>query len=83
MPFDGLYPEAPSPTLVRGKIANTPANSAASLFVILPSFHPAKRWGPVAWAPHGTTMPQTGADCLVGFDDANVPWLLSFVGPWS
>lgn len=84
MPLDHLYSEPTPPSLVRAKIANTPANAAARLWITIPTYtDPTAKWGPVTWSPHGNTMPQAGADCLVGFDDAGVPWLLSFVGGWS
>lgn len=84
MPVNLLYQEPPGPGLVRAKIANTPANANALLWVTIPTYtDPSQRWGPLTWSPHGNTMPQRGADCLVGFDDAGVPWLLAFSGGWS
>jgi hypothetical protein len=38
-------------SILRGKIANTPASDTADLWVTVPSFHHAERWGPCPFAP--------------------------------
>ena len=64
-------------SVVRGKVVNKPANKDADLFVTIPSFDGGRQqWGPCAWAP-STAQPTVGEDCLVMFDENDVPWVMT------
>lgn len=70
--------------LVEGVAANAPGTSTASLFVIIPTFDPVKRWGPCPWTPHGTILPAVGARCLLAFpENGPNPWIVAWVGGWA
>lgn len=45
--------------------------------VIIPAFDPVLRWGPCRWTPRGdqVTFPQRGDECLIVFDNRNIPWI--------
>jgi hypothetical protein len=69
------------PTIVRGRIANTPATPDAQLFVTIGSFDGHRQqWGPCRWSPRPggdlEGLPARGDDCLVLFDEHEEPWIL-------
>lgn len=63
-----------SASIVRGKIANTPASEDADLWVTVPAFHHSERWGPCPFAPRvnaagAQALPSEGDPCLVALDE--------------
>jgi collagen triple helix repeat protein len=70
----GTGTEAP-PNAVEGRIANTPADAADDLYVIIPSFSVRQRWGPCYFAPKAGQLPERDDPCLVVFDEAGDPWV--------
>jgi hypothetical protein len=63
------------PPLVRGRIASAPAGGLVD--VVIPSFDGGEqRFTGCPYEPHGTTDPEPGAECLVGFDDLHSAWVV-------
>jgi hypothetical protein len=83
MPVDGLYQEAAPEPLVQAVAANSPATASDSLYVVVPSFDPAARWGPVVWTPRGSTLPTVGSLCLLARDDQGLWWVVAWSGAWT
>lgn len=72
------------PPLARGYIVPTraaPSSYSEGVYVILPEGSTEHLYGPCKWlAGHGTTKPQPGSACVVGFDDHNEPTILWWEG---
>ena len=69
------------PPLARGYIASTPVTFQEGVKVILPEGSTERSYGPCKWpAIHGTTKPAVGDECVVGFDERNMPTVLSWEG---
>jgi len=69
--------------IARGKIANTPANDTADLWVTVPTYSHSERWGPCPFAPRvnaagNQVLPARDDDCLVALDENG----LSYVVLW-
>jgi hypothetical protein len=74
MSFGESHHPLQSDSIMRGRIANTPANEDADLWVTVPSFHHSERWGPCPFAPRvnaagAQALPSSGDDCLVALDE--------------
>ncbi len=83
MSVDLPYPGVFEPKLLKGVIVNTPAHAGDVVFVRIDSYGTQDTWPVVHWDPHGNTLPAAGASCLVGIDEENGRWVLSWVGAWS
>lgn len=84
MAIPDLYREPEPPKLLRARTVNTPANVSDKLFVKIDSYGDAMgSFGPCAWTPHGTALPPAGTLCLVAMDENSLPWVISWVGPWT
>jgi hypothetical protein len=83
MPVDGLYQEAAPEPLVQAVAANSPASASDKLYVVVPSFDPAAKWGPVVWTPRGSTLPTAGSLCLLARDDQGLWWVVAWSGAWT
>jgi hypothetical protein len=78
-----LYSEPQQPKLLRARTVNTPGSAADKLFVSIDSFPGMGSFGPCDWTPHGTALPPAGTRCLVAMDENDLPWVISWVGPWT
>ncbi len=66
--------------LVRAIVANTPTSPSDDLYITIPSHpNPQHKFGPVAWQPHGSTLPTAGTAGLAGMDENGVAWLLAWI----
>lgn len=75
-------------TAVRGRIATSPTTWTDDLFVTIGSFDGHRQqWGPCVWAPRIADVPGApptlaihfpvrGDDCLVVFDEDELPWVV-------
>lgn len=80
-------------SIIRGHISNNrPAPTGFTtigsqenyLWVIVPGYAPNVPFGPCDWAAiHGSTLPAQGAQCVLGFDEANKPIVLWWEGNQS
>lgn len=64
--------------LYEAEIANSPADGNDDLYVVIPSFDSAFKWGPCPFMPKAGELPATGDRALVGFSDENLPWVISW-----
>lgn len=70
---------APLPGLVEGVIATAP-DANGHVYVTLPTFDSERRLGPCPYTPRGTATPSRDASCLVAFDEALRPWVVTWDG---
>ena len=73
-----LVPKGRGPrTALRARIANDIQDPATDeLFVTIEAYDGHRqRWGPCQWVP-ASALPSRGDDCLVVFDEDEVPWVL-------
>lgn len=76
------------PPLARGRVwggenhpEGAPTVFTEAVWVILPEGSSEHLYGPCKWlAGHGTTKPQPGAACVVGFDEQNQPVIVWWDG---
>lgn len=62
--------------VIRGTVATTVTSPSDDLYVIVHSFDGGRvQWGPCPWVP-SSALPVRGEDCLVLFDEQEVPWVM-------
>ena len=72
-------PERGSNRPFAATIKNTPAEDGDDVFVTVPGIDDEQTdWGPCRYSPRGDSLPSTGDDALVIFDDESNLWIIGW-----